>query len=350
MTVICDPIYYFSNNIEIDQVAKEILETPEFCRLKGIKQAGITGLFTQRTYDRAEHSLGVYLLLKFLGASLEQCIGGLLHDIYHTNFSHTTDELFCGEKQESFHEKNKYLFFERCCKKTIQILNKYFPTVDYKFFMEGKNMEITKNKSFGADMLDYFMRDGFYEKLITLKWINKLLSNISLKNGKIILSDVTIAKDFFKKTILINDTAYMSPFSRGQYKIFTNILKYALDFNVVNFDMLVYGFNTDQEIYEIIKSADVIQIKSLIKLLENTAHYSFKNEIGHNWRKVNTIIIRKLRYLDPYCLIDSCFGITPKIISEIDTDISELLSKKKEQYDKEEELFIESELGFEMCK
>lgn len=100
MEVIVDNIYPFAQDIIVDEVVLEIIRTPEFVRLKGIKQAGITGLFTKRNYDRAEHSFGVYLLLKYLGANLEQCIGGLLHDIYHTNFSHTTDELFCGLKQE----------------------------------------------------------------------------------------------------------------------------------------------------------------------------------------------------------------------------------------------------------
>jgi len=61
-------------------------------------------------------------------------------------------------------------------------------------------------------MLDYFLRDGFYEDILSIEWIHSLLKKIKIVAGKIILNDIPLAKEFFYYTIRINDSVYMSPF------------------------------------------------------------------------------------------------------------------------------------------
>jgi len=62
------------------------------------------------------------LLLKKLGASLEEQIAGLLHDIPHTAFSHTIDFVF-PNKDHNFHER----FHEKIIKESEipEILERY---------------------------------------------------------------------------------------------------------------------------------------------------------------------------------------------------------------------------------
>lgn len=334
-----DPIYYFAENIDIDDVVTEIINCPEFKRLDGIKQAGITGLFTQRSYNRYEHSIGVYFLLKFLGASLEQCVGGLLHDIYHTNFSHTTDELFCGASQESFHEKNKYIFFDRCCGGIIQILLQNFPDRDYSYFLDGPNMLITKNKSFGADMIDYILRDGFYEGVFAHEWINTLVNNLSIIDGRITLNDRSMSLYFVERSIYINEHFYMSPFSRGQYCIFTRILKYAIKHGIVDTEDIIYGYNTDLSIYNQIKTSHDENITSLITMLETITDYSFTCINDKEWKKISTEITRKPRFLNPICHSDSPQEHTTAVISTINKDVRKLLDETQKEYQKKESLY-----------
>lgn len=50
------------------------------------------------------HSVGVMLLIKKLGGSLEEQIVGLLHDVFHTAFSHVIDFVL-ENKEEDYHEK-----------------------------------------------------------------------------------------------------------------------------------------------------------------------------------------------------------------------------------------------------
>ena len=101
--IIKDKIY---GNSEIeDKLVKEIIKTKAMQRLKGLNQYCLPefihpGLNT----TRFEHCIGVYLLLKKLGASREEQLAGLMHDIAHTAFSHTMDFVHKQEEVQDFHE------------------------------------------------------------------------------------------------------------------------------------------------------------------------------------------------------------------------------------------------------
>ena len=74
------------------EVILELINARSIQRLKGIAQYGIPDEFYHRkNYSRYDHSVGVMLLLKRLGASEEEQIAGLLHDVSHTAFSHVID-------------------------------------------------------------------------------------------------------------------------------------------------------------------------------------------------------------------------------------------------------------------
>lgn len=152
-----------------------------------------------------------------------------------------------------------------------------------------------------------------------------------------------MARDFFNKTIYINDNVYMSPFSRGQYKIFINILKIALQTNVVFADMIIYGYDSDIAIYNRIKKNGNSQIQELIELLETATNYSF-NDRDDRLKKTNSKITRKLRFLNPLCSRHNNTCVQPTPISEIDEEIGRILSEKRKQYSHQEELFIDTKL------
>ncbi len=78
-----------------------------------MKQAGPSAFaFPFKTVTRYEHSLGVYLLLRRLGAGPREQVAGLLHDVSHTAFSHAVDFVFSSEEQDH-HEALKPVFLDR---------------------------------------------------------------------------------------------------------------------------------------------------------------------------------------------------------------------------------------------
>ena len=105
MLVIRDPLH---NNIRLDPLARELIETPAFQRLRYVRQLGLAFLvYPGATHTRFEHALGTYHLarrsLALLGeergleavANDEPAIvaaAALLHDLGHYPFSHALEE------------------------------------------------------------------------------------------------------------------------------------------------------------------------------------------------------------------------------------------------------------------
>lgn len=97
--IIHDPVH---GSIGVDGVFLEILDRHEMQRLRSIKQLGLGNMvFPGANHTRFEHSLGVYHLAgrmaDSIGLSKDDSMAvraaGLLHDVCHTPFSHTTEEI-----------------------------------------------------------------------------------------------------------------------------------------------------------------------------------------------------------------------------------------------------------------
>jgi uncharacterized protein len=92
-------------DIELDPLQVELIDTPEFQRLRGIKQLGTACLvYPSATHTRFEHSLGTAWMARRMIAALERTstisadaaaairVAALLHDIAHIPFGHTLED------------------------------------------------------------------------------------------------------------------------------------------------------------------------------------------------------------------------------------------------------------------
>ena len=83
----------------------ELINSKPVQRLKGINQGGPINFYEpQMTVTRYEHSIGVMLLLRKLGASIQEQAAGLLHDVAHTAFSHVVDHVY-KDNTHSYHDR-----------------------------------------------------------------------------------------------------------------------------------------------------------------------------------------------------------------------------------------------------
>ncbi|MEO6865041.1 MAG: HD domain-containing protein [Gemmatimonadaceae bacterium] len=112
MDIIRDPIW---NNIRVDELALELVDTPVFQRLRYVRQLGLTYLvYPGATHTRFEHALGAYHLCRIAisllrergiaDVSEEECrittIAALLHDVGHYPFSHALEEIGATHHEE----------------------------------------------------------------------------------------------------------------------------------------------------------------------------------------------------------------------------------------------------------
>src|SRR5438045_6154242 len=106
MKVIRDPLW---NNIRVEPLALELIDTAAFQRLRYVRQLGLAFLvYPGATHSRFEHALGTYHLARraltlfeehpdFGSLPRDECtlvrVAALLHDVGHYPFSHALEEI-----------------------------------------------------------------------------------------------------------------------------------------------------------------------------------------------------------------------------------------------------------------
>ncbi len=145
-----DQIY---GSFELQPVFQELIQSRLFQRLKGIHQGGAVIIADPSiSLTRYEHSIGVSLLIKKLGGSLEEQLAGLLHDLSHTAFSHLVDYVL-GYENEDYHEQ---IFAEYISDpEIVEVLSRH--GFDYRSFLDLEKFKLLDYPmpSLCADRIDY---------------------------------------------------------------------------------------------------------------------------------------------------------------------------------------------------
>ncbi len=203
-----------------------LIACPTFQRLKGIRQAGPSAFaYPFKTVTRFEHSLGVFVLLRALGAPAREQVAGLLHDISHTAFSHAVDFLFTSDEQDH-HENLKPVFLER--PDVVAALARLgFAPRD--FFDDSIYPLLERPLPWlCADRLDYFLRDGLACGVITPATARRLLDGVEVIGETICFADVGVAREAAELFAVMNREWWASPIESYIYNEFADALREGL--------------------------------------------------------------------------------------------------------------------------
>jgi len=304
-------MFKYYDNIKIkNKTIKQIFNSDAFKRLDGIKQNGYTGIRLNIDYSRKTHSIHVAFLTAYFGGTTEDIIHALLHDIFHTNFSHVVDYL--GENpSESFHEKNKANFIESkimfpikgYLQEFIDLKKTYIKDI-YEFFDESKFPIVKDNKTLATDILSYTIDDALYFDSEKKENIIDNLNHIhSFKkdNKTYLFSDNSNVSMFFiNLSFKINFERYCSAWNHAENYLFASDLKKAIDDRKITFDELVYGNKSDLEILEKINISDKLKYF-------NKEIYKFKSEIKNifNFDLLIDIKENRIRLMNPLIKINN---------------------------------------------
>ncbi len=250
---ILDPLYGF---IELEPKELLILDSLELQRLRYIRQLGLTYLvFPSAQHTRFEHALGVFHLSGKLLDKLKTVrdrrqreivkIGGLLHDVGHPPFSHTTEVLLPESKNHEDFTANIILGSE-----IYRILRE-----DWGFSHEDVEslVRITTGRAkddeerflssfitgqFGADRMDYLRRDayfcgvsyGFFE-------YGRLINTLAVQEGKIVVDEGGIGA--------------LESFLLGRYFMYSQVYFHRV-VRIINLHLL--DFIKELQLYESIKN------------------------------------------------------------------------------------------------
>lgn len=301
--IVFDKVY---GEFEVNEpVLIDLLNSKTLNRLNGISMAGFYPAYPQISSDdmsRYYHSIGVFLLLRKYGASLEEQIAGLIHDVSHTAFSHTIDYIK-ENMEEQKNQSGQDDIHENFVKNSdiAEILKNHDIDVDY--ILEDKHFTLKENNvpDICADRIDYSLRQGFVlYNVIDEKEKNRILDSLINNNGTFMFKDFETAKFFAEFFWKMDDMEWSGMKSAIMFAISGKLFQRAIEMQYVTFDDF-YNFN-DKVIIEKIKNnldSDPV-LKKYFEYL-NLPVEKYKNDKENHIRQV----FCKVRKIDPQFISDN---------------------------------------------
>ncbi|KPN96526.1 HD domain-containing protein [Lysinibacillus sp. ZYM-1] len=213
---------------EIEGVLEELIHSTPIQRLKGIHQAGAGYLVNNQWHiTRYEHSIGVMLLIRKFGGSLEEQIAGLLHDVSHTAFSHVIDVVL-ENAEEDYHDT---LLLDVIQPSAIpEILNKYGYDVE-KILFDMTRWPLLEQPApeLCADRVDYTLRDMFGYGHASSEDIQRFLQDVFVFQGKLCVKTIDSAEWFVKTYYQEVIDFFLHPLNIYATSTLADVLKLSLE-------------------------------------------------------------------------------------------------------------------------
>lgn len=306
---IIDEVY---GDEEINElVLADLINSKSIQRLNNISQYGVPDeYYHKKGFSRYEHSIGVLILLRKIGASLDEQIAGLLHDVSHTTFSHVIDLLVEDPIKEDYQDR---IHFEILKNSEIpEILEKY--RVNYIDISKLENFSLLEQDSPKpcADRIDYTLRELKMEN--KFDEIRKILDGLGVFDNQIVFFEKNPAIIFAENYMRLQEDYWSEDQARMRYYILSNILKIAINNKIISFDDLR---STDSEVINLLLESGHQDILNQLNLLKK----GFKIIESSN----GILIKKKFRYIDLAILIENKI----RCLTEVSNEYFEKINKAK---------------------
>ncbi|PFW56747.1 hypothetical protein COL13_12420 [Bacillus cereus] len=312
--LISDVLY---GEFEVDQVLEELIVSKPVQRLKGIHQNGASYLMNENwNVTRFDHSVGVMLLIKKLGGSVEEQIAGLLHDVSHTAFSHVIDYVFDNDN-ESYHEE----IFSSVVK------NSEIPAILAKHGYNYEDILLDDSKwtllersapELCADRVDYTLRDMYTYGYVSLKEVHSFLEDVIEVDGKMVLQNIEMAEWFTKTYYKEVIDFFMEPMNIYGNDMLAKALKLALHKKVIHADDFLLE---DDELIVKLQQCNDPEVEALLrKVHQNVAVKEDRNDYDLYQKN-------KVRLIDPP-VFRAGEVVSSSVVSEKVRQMSEIAYEK----------------------
>ncbi|PSP55429.1 phosphohydrolase [Halobacteriales archaeon QS_1_67_19] len=206
------------DHIEVEGVARDLLDTPAVQRLRRIKQLGPADLvYPSANHTRFEHSLGVYYLaceaLDQLGIRGKQAervrAAAMLHDVGHSPYSHAIEEVIYRHT-DKYHDDVHELLAENEVSDVLREHGHAPDTIADLIAGDGKLGQLVSGE-LDVDRMDYLVRDAHHTG-VPYGTIDhaRLVRELTLIDGELVLAagNVPTAESLLLARALMNPTVY----------------------------------------------------------------------------------------------------------------------------------------------
>jgi len=234
MKLIFDPLYGY---IEIENYLIDIIDTPEFQRLRDIKQLGCASyVFPSATHSRFEHSIGVSHLSGIFIKNIQKKqpeiniteddirrikIAGLIHDLGHACYSHFFDHYFLNDIDsplKNHEERSIHILMYMNKKYNLNLTETDICEIKKMILSEpsyGFKYQIVSNEisGFDTDKLDYINRDCYHLGLPYKYDYTRILKQIKIIDDEICfpIKQLTNVYELFELRYKLHQQVYQHP-------------------------------------------------------------------------------------------------------------------------------------------
>ena len=291
-SIINDQLY---GSYQIDEpVLNDLINSDGVQRLHLILQHGISALIKMTPpVTRFEHSVGAMLICRQLGASVEEQIAALLHDVSHTAFSHVMDHVFDSAASQSYHDQIKEEYVAGTDIPTILEKHGY----DWRPFLHEEAFTILEQPSprVCADRLDYTLRDGFAFGFIDQAGIKVVLDGLIVHDGRPMFDSLVAANQLARVMIACDDHSWANFHEVGLYEMTGRTIKRAFEVGAIVQDD-VWG--TDAAVWQKILAFDDGELARLRATVHKDIHFEWEPS------DPDFVLTTKIRTIDPDVLQD----------------------------------------------
>ena len=301
-----DPVYgptEITEPVLLDLMASQAMQ-----RTRGVLQHGVSALVgvTVPT-SRFEHSLGVMLLVRRLGAGLNEQIAALLHDVSHTAFSHVIDYVFNSHDTQGYHEEHKLAYVAQTDIPATLKKHGY----NWLDFMEEADYPLLEQDlpHLCADRLDYFLRDALDLGLAAAHEVTAALEHLRVAENRIVTDSLASAR-WLGYTFIAADQASWANFREvGLYELAARAIRRGLEIGILT-EADIWG--TDRPAWEKLQASDDALLQHNLRRVRAETQFVW-DEANPEFR-----VSTKLRSIDP----DTLIGGKIQPLSALDADFA----------------------------
>ncbi len=275
-----------------EPVLLELLSSQSLLRLKDIDQAGYSEPHFPGWHSRYEHSVGVCLLLRKYGASIEEQVAGLIHDVSHSAFSHCIDYVLAeGTEGDQSHQDN--VFDEYVRKSDLPgILEKHGMDTDYILNDAHFPLKEQLLPDLCADRIDYSLREAMV--FGEIGDANYFLENLTAVEGKWVFRNFEAAKRYAELFLKLSDVYYAGLSTAIMFRTVGDYLRHSLAKKYISEDDL---YTTDSVL--LAKIAPHRRNDELLSLLFD--RMNMKIPVRNDPSDYDAEVFCKSRAVDPLC-------------------------------------------------
>ena len=247
-------------------------------RLKKIQQLGVYGKYARNyNFNRYDHSIGVWALVRRFGGSLKEQVAALLHDVSHTAFSHVGGFAFIDTRlpdaaarmdayQDDEHEN--YLYESG----VAAILKRHGLSVADIYHKNSAFKILEQNlPDMCADRFEYNIQGALWEGLLTRDQADMIIENVRYEKGCWYFIDAESARQFALVSMIMTRTIWGSAENYITGIWLGDALRRAVQLGILTFDDI--RFSDDFFVWSVLEhSTDLFIMKNIEKIV-NVGNY-----------------------------------------------------------------------------